>query len=79
MSRLPSKRDMIVADDFLLEHQLCHCGATVWMPGVIAQGLADYSELVTDCDAGECLICPECGSRFYAQSGRFERQEPLKA
>jgi hypothetical protein len=74
MPGTPPRRDVMVADDFLLYHQLCHCGATLWMPGVVAQGLAAYDEFVADGLAGEYLSCPECGSRFYAQSGRFERQ-----
>ncbi len=78
MRRTPPRRDVIVADDFLLSHQLCHCGATLWMPGVIAQGLADYGEFVQDSPTGEYLTCSECGSRFYAHGGRFERRQSPK-
>jgi hypothetical protein len=70
---------VIVADDYLRYHQLCHCGATLWMPGVVAQGLADYDEFVEGGPAGEYLTCPECGSKFYARSGRFERRDQPKA
>ncbi len=78
MPRTPPRRDVVVADDFLLYHQLCHCGATLWMPGVIAQGLADYGEFVQDSPTGEYLTCSECGSRFYAHGGRFERMDVPK-
>jgi hypothetical protein len=78
MRRTPPRRDVIVGDDFLLYHQLCHCGATLWMPGVIVQGLADYGEFVEDTPSGQCLTCSECGSRFYARDGQFERRQSPK-
>jgi hypothetical protein len=49
------------------------------MPGVVAQGLATYEEFVEDTPRGECVVCDECGSHFYAHSGRFERPDWPKA
>jgi hypothetical protein len=75
MAPLSTRRDVVVADDFLQCRQCCPCGTTLWMPELLAPGLADYREFLMEGLAGTYLPCSACGRRFHPHSGRFERRE----